>query len=136
MEIKLYKKDEIKSVLNIAQDFCREVLYSADDRISEALSNSVSLVLAYEDNKVIGIGRTIGDGHRFTNIVDLVVKKDHRGNGVGTALVQILAKNAGTRIVNLTTDPNDPGLEEFYKKAGFVLSEGEKVFEWESNNRK
>lgn len=131
MEIKLFRKEEIKDVLELAQEFCKRVLYSADDKIFESLINSVSLALAYEGDKIVGIGRTVGDEHRFTYIVDLVVKKDHRGKGVGTALVQILAKNADTRLINLTTDPNDPGLEKFYKKAGFKLSEGEKVFEWE-----
>lgn len=130
MEIKLFKNEEIKDVLEPAQEFCKRVMYSADDKIFESLINSVSLALAYEGDKIVGIGRTVGDGNRFTYIVDLVVKKEYRGKGIGKALVQILAKNANTKFIELTTDPNDPGLEKFYKKAGFKLSEGEKVFEW------
>jgi len=130
MEIKLYQNKEIENVIKIAQAFCKKVLYSADDKIFDALINSVSLALAYEGNKIVGIGRTVGDNHRFTYIVDLVVSPKHRKKGIGTALLQTLAKNSKTKFIELTTDPNDPGLEEFYKKAGFILSEGERVFEW------
>lgn len=130
MNIKLYQGKEIKQVLKPAKEFCQSVLYSADDQIFEAIINSVSLAIAYNKDQIVGIGRTVGDRNRFTYIVDLVVSPKYRKQGIGTKLVQALAKSSHTRFIELTTDPNYPGLENFYKKAGFRFSKGEKVFEW------
>lgn len=128
MEVKIFRKDEIPDIADQAVVFYKR--FFDFENIKTAFLNSQSFAIAYDSDKIIGIARTIGDGARFTLIVGLVVDPEYRRKGVGTKLIQLLAKNAGTFHINLTTDPNDEGLEDFYEKAGFKLSEGELVFEW------
>lgn len=130
MKIKIYSKDQIKSNLDEIVSFYKSVGFHGLHHIDQIILNSVSIGMAFENGKPVGIGRTLGDAIRFTYIVDLVINKDRRGEGIGKALVQALAKNANTQYIDLTTDPNNPTLPEFYRKAGFELSEGEKVFKW------
>lgn len=94
------------------------------------IEGSRTIGIAFSGKEVIGFGRIVGDGVRFSYIVDLNVLDLHRNKGIGTELVQKLAESAKTRFVELTTDPNIDWLKEFYQKAGFKLSEGEYVFEW------
>jgi len=63
-------------------------------------------------------------------IVDLIVSKEYRGQGIGTEIVQTLAKSSDASHINLYSDPKDTGLMEFYKKAGFEFVEGQFAFKW------
>lgn len=131
MEINYYQKSEISKVAKqVAEFYSQEGFSYQIENIDGMVLGSQSIATAIIDGKLVGVGRTVGDEVRFTYIVDLIVNKDHRGQGIGTKLVRILAKSANTYWVELTTDPNDPRLPEFYQKAGFELSKGEHVFEW------
>ena len=130
-QIKVYQQKNIPNILNEAVVFYDKAGYYEISRIKKSFVNSIALGVAFdEDDKIIGIARTIGDKARFTTIVGLYVDPKYRKLGVGTKLLQRLAKSAGTFYINLTTDPSSPWLENFYKKAGFTLSRGEKVFKW------
>ncbi len=86
--------------------------------------------LVYHKGDLAGVGRIVGDRVQVSYIVDLIILEKYRGKGIGTKLVQGLAKSAKTTYVSLTNDPSKPGLKEFYKKAGFKESVGEFVYEW------
>lgn len=101
----------------------------ADENI-EMILNSAYVGVVYLNSKPVGVGRVISDNIRHSLIVDLNVAKEYQGKGYGKALVVALAKHAKTKHINLTTDPNNPTLPEFYKKCGFTFCEGESVFEW------
>jgi GNAT superfamily N-acetyltransferase len=88
------------------------------------LKNSLFSVVAYADEVPIGIGRIIGDGGCFFEIVDIAVIPAHQKQGVGhrimQRLMQYLQENAlPTAYVSLMADHGTPG---FYRKYGFEAS--------------
>lgn len=131
IKINFYKKAMIPEISTSVADFYRRNDFSDEfGNIKQMILNSQGLAVAYKSDKIVGTGRIVGDGIRFAYIVDLVVNDSYQKQGIGTQIVQTLAKNAKTLWVELTTDPRDPGLIDFYKKAGFKLSEDEYLFYW------
>ena len=92
--------------------------------INEALKNTLFAVCAYDNDKIIGMGRIIGDKTIFLHIQSLVVHPDYQGYKVGTNIMnKLLNKVEEYKKIN----PNlrtylgaAKGKEEFYEKFGFV----------------
>lgn len=88
------------------------------------LSNTICAVTIYNDELPIGIGRVIGDGGCFFEIVDIAVRPEHQKKGLGEMIMQGLMTyindNApDTAYVSLMADHGTP---EFYKRFGFKAS--------------
>jgi ribosomal protein S18 acetylase RimI-like enzyme len=101
--------------------FSREV-------VTRALSNSLFGVCVRHADRVIGMGRVIGDGSIYFHIQDVVVDVDHQRSGVGKILMEELMKyinqNAGSHAnVGLMCSK---GRERFYEEFGFTIRPGEK----------
>ena len=88
----------------------------------KALDNALYSVVALDSNKVVGIGRVIGDDGLYYYIQDLIVNPKYQGKGIGKALMAKLMDfiqshaHAGSIIGLMAT----PGLENFYKEFGFT----------------
>lgn len=92
--------------------------------IEEALKNSIYCICAYEENKLIGFARMIGDKAIFLYIQDVMVNPKYQRNGIGTQIIEnILNKVDDFRKINpnikvyLCAVKNKEG---FYEKFGFV----------------
>ena len=57
-----------------------------------ALENCLYQISAYDDDKLIGMGRIVGDGAVICYIQDLIVLPEYHGKGVGSALMKYLKK--------------------------------------------
>ena len=74
---------------------------------------------AYEGDQLLGIIRTVGDGHTIVFVQDILVFPEHQRKGIGTALLQaILDRYSHVRQIELATD-NTPKTITFYKSMGF-----------------
>lgn len=60
------------------------------DAASAGLKGAHFSVLVMQGDKVVGMGRLIGDGGCFFQIVDIVVEPDHQGRGLGKAIMAAL----------------------------------------------
>lgn len=56
------------------------------------LKRSLSGIVALDDNQIIGMARTVGDGHLILYIQDVVVDANYRSKGIGRALIEKLLK--------------------------------------------
>jgi len=88
------------------------------------LANSLCAVSVYCDGNPVGIGRVIGDGGCFFEIVDIAVRPEHQKQGLGDMIMEGLMayihENApDTAYVSLMADHGTP---EFYKRFGFEAS--------------
>jgi GNAT superfamily N-acetyltransferase len=93
---------------------------SADkpDALHSGLLASHSLVTAWDEAVLVGLGNAISDGHLVVYFPHMVVRPDHQGRGVGTKLMQMLmARYRGFHQQALLADGRAIG---FYKKLGFV----------------
>ena len=90
--------------------------------VIEAINNSVLVKKIIVNNKTVGMARAIGDGLYYL-IVDVVVNKEHQGNGFGKILIEEIVKEVYNKTkegqkasINLISMQ---GKETFYEKCGF-----------------
>lgn len=88
-----------------------------------ALENTFYSVSIYDENKIIGYGRIIGDNICFLYIQDIMVLPEYQGKKIGTMIMnKLLEKTAEVRKINadlrvyLGASKNK---EKFYEKFGF-----------------
>ena len=95
-----------------------------DEKVVEkALANSLYCLGAFDDDKLIGFARIIGDETIFLYIQDVMVMPEYQGQKVGTRIMEKLIEkidqyktvNKGIR----TYLGASVGKEDFYKRFGF-----------------
>jgi ribosomal protein S18 acetylase RimI-like enzyme len=90
--------------------------------VKEALANSLFGVCVEGDDKVIGMGRVVGDKVVYFHLLDVIVHPQFQRKGIGkllmTALMDRVEKRA-TRHTNIGLMASK-GREEFYKPFGFI----------------
>lgn len=90
------------------------------DTLRNGFEHSLLTLAAREDDRLIGLIRTVGDGHTIVLIQDLLVHPSHQRKGVGSALMKaMLARYAHVRQIELATD-DTPGTKAFYRAMGFA----------------
>ena len=87
------------------------------EQLLNGLMNSHTLITAWSNDKLIGLGNAISDGYLVVYYPHLLVHPDFQGKGVGTLIVERLKKKyEGFHQQMLTADGK---AIEFYKKRGF-----------------
>lgn len=62
--------------------------YMLDDYVVEkALENNLFSICVYDNHKLIGIGRIIGDGYMYFYIQDIIVIPEYQKKGVGRVIM-------------------------------------------------
>jgi ribosomal protein S18 acetylase RimI-like enzyme len=89
------------------------------------LANTLYGVCIEHAGVTIGIGRVIGDGGLFYDIVDVAVVPEHQKKGIGEMLMEALMKyiNAHARPTSLICLMANKGVAPFYEKYGFKARE-------------
>ena len=96
----------------------------SEEQAIMALKNSIYTVTAYIDDKVVGMGRMVGDGAVICYIQDLVVHPSYQKLGVGDALMNKLLDHAkslrlpDTELMLCLMCAK--GRESFYTRYGFI----------------
>lgn len=92
--------------------------------VEEALKNTLYSLCVYDDNKLIGYGRIIGDKTIFLYIQDIMVIPEYQNKHIGTGIIENLLNQ-----INLYKKINprirtylgaSKGKESFYEKFGFI----------------
>ena len=87
--------------------------------LEKAYANSLCILAAYEETKLVGLIRSVGDGHTILFIQDLLVCPEYQRRGIGTALVNaLLDQYPHVYQIELATD-NTEKTVAFYKSFGF-----------------
>ena len=88
------------------------------EMLQKALANSHSLVSAWKDDHLVGLGNTISDGSLVVYYPHLLVLPDYQGKGIGTEIMRrLLEKYRGFHQHMLVADGR---AIEFYSKCGFT----------------
>ena len=96
-----------------------------DENISKrALENTFYSISVYDENKIIGYGRLIGDTICFIYIQDVMVRPEYQNQKIGTMIMNKLLE----KIKQLKKENPDirvylgasKGKEKFYEKFGFI----------------
>lgn len=113
---------DLNTYLNLRASVGWKVL--REEQAIRALHNSIYTVVAYIDDKVVGMGRMVGDGAVICYIQDLVVHPSYQGLGVGEGLMNKLISHAeslrfpDTELMLCLMCAK--GRESFYTRYGFI----------------
>jgi N-acetylglutamate synthase-like GNAT family acetyltransferase len=94
--------------------------YWAKERSREEVERSIENSLCFsllKDEKQIGFARVLTDGMAYAIILDMIIRENFRGQGLGKWLVQCICKHPEVtplRQVLWTGDADD-----FYRQGGF-----------------
>ena len=87
--------------------------------LEKAYANSLCILAAYENDQLVGLIRSVGDGHTILFIQDLLVCPAYQRKGIGTALMNaLLEKYSHVYQIELVTDNTEKTIA-FYKSFGF-----------------
>jgi len=96
------------------------------DVAEQSLNQSLFGVVVQYQDKIVGMGRVVGDGNIYFYIQDIAVVPGHQGKGIGdlimSAITEFLKENAPEKsFIGLFSSQ---GKESFYRKYGFNKHEG------------
>ncbi len=120
MEIREYTNYNEQEILNLYSSVGWTAYTDNPASLKAGFENSLLTLAAYEDDKLLGVIRTVGDGKTIVYIQDLLVLPMCQRQGIGTALMQaVLEQFNAVRQINLTTD-DTPKTIAFYESLGFI----------------
>jgi len=99
--------------------------YTNVEALPKSLAGSLFCVVAVKKQRVVGMGRLVGDGARFIYIQDMMVLPKEQKHGIGTAIMDHLMdyvnQCAPRKVyVHLFTDKKTA---DFYRRYGFKGAE-------------
>ena len=97
---------------------------AAPQQLEQAIAGSHLVLTARSaaDGSLMGLARTISDGHTIAYLQDVLVAPQQQRLGVGRALIDsVLTHSADIRQIVLLTDA-EPGQRAFYESCGFTES--------------
>ncbi|HST51874.1 MAG TPA: GNAT family N-acetyltransferase [Pyrinomonadaceae bacterium] len=91
------------------------------------LANTLFGVCVEYDGVAVGIGRVIGDGGLFYDIVDVAVVAEHQKQGVGKLIMDALMSyvDANAPPTSLVCLMSNKGVAPFYERYGFKARDPE-----------
>ena len=120
MEIREYRQYDEREILLLYASVGWTAYTDQPETLRRGFENSLLTLAAYEENRLIGVLRAVGDGQTIVFVQDLLILPEYQRRGVGTALLrELLARYPQVRQIELTAD-DSPSLLAFYRKTGFV----------------
>lgn len=91
------------------------------EMLRQAFRHSLLVLGAYEEDRLVGLLRAVGDGFSVILVQDLLVLPDCQRRGIGTKLVRALMERyPEVYQMELFTD-DTPKTAAFYRSLGFTL---------------
>ena len=123
------RKQHFKNIVNFYNR------YFPEESNKKIAKNSGVFWVARKNGEIVGIVRILTDYSRYALLLDLIVRKIERNQGIGKHLVNLASeycKKKGIKHLILTTDPRFDWLTNFYKKSGFRLVTDQSLMEFRS----
>ena len=85
-----------------------------------ALENSHTVITAWNNDKLVGLGNALSDGYLVVYYPHLLVHPDYQKQGIGQLIIQEFSKIYGDFHQQILVSENTA--VDFYKKCGFTLA--------------
>lgn len=92
--------------------------YRSPDSLERAFTRSSFCRFAYVKSDLVGFGRTVDDGVFYGWVVDLVVRPDYRGLGIGKRILKDLETDLSSFITTMLVATEGNG--GFYENQGWI----------------
>jgi len=120
MIIKEYDVYNDNEILSLYESVGWTAYTENPDVLKKGFRNLLLTLGAYEDEKLLGLIRCVGDGATIVFVQDILVFPEYQRRGIGTALLQtILDRYGHVRQIELCTD-DAPETIAFYKSMGLA----------------
>ena len=87
-------------------------------RIRAMFDNSDLIITAWDENKLVGVSRTITDWVWCSYLADLAISPAYKRSGIGKKLIELAREKIGERSMLLLLSV--PTAMDYYPKVGFV----------------
>ena len=117
----IYKDDFIPSIEDIMplyEDVGWTAYTQDKDTLERAINNSLKVWTVWDNKKLVGLARVVGDGYTIIYIQDILVLEEYQRKGIGRNLLKaILDEYKFVRQVVLMTDDTEKTIS-FYESIG------------------
>ena len=123
MEIREYGNFQLEEITNLYQSVGWANYLERIGILEEAYANSLCVIGAYDNEKLVGIIRAVGDGRTIVFVQDIIVLPEYQRKGIGTKLLKaVVEKYKNVYQMELLTD-NTEKTKAFYRSVGFTASD-------------
>ncbi|MEG2787815.1 MAG: GNAT family N-acetyltransferase [Romboutsia sp.] len=117
-------KEIDSSMIESIKDIYRKESWNAylqdDEKLVRAFNNSLYTMGAFDDCKLVGFIRCVGDGEHILVVQDLIIDPDYQQRRIGTYLFKtIIEKYSNVRMFMVITDIEDIVDNKFYQSFNF-----------------
>ena len=124
LEYKEFGSNRLEEIKDIYKEQGWTAYLNDDEKLKRAYDNSLYVYGIFDEGKLIGFVRCVGDGEHIVVVEDLVIKTEYQRQGLGKKLLQhVFEKYADVRMLSLYTDKVDIKANSFYRKIGMRLVE-------------
>lgn len=123
MELREYNNYNHDKVINLYEQVGWTNYSNNPEMLMKAYQNSLYIVGAYENETLVGIIRTVGDGYSIVFIQDIIVLPEFQHQGIGAMLIkEVMKRFSSVYQMELLTD-NTRKTVNFYKFVRFMPAE-------------
>lgn len=111
---------KIESIKDIYRKESWNAYLQDDEKLVRAFNNSLYTMGAFDDCKLVGFIRCVGDGEHILVVQDLIIDPDYQQRRIGTYLFKtIIEKYSNVRMFMVITDIEDIVDNKFYQSFNF-----------------
>ncbi|ONI38879.1 GNAT family N-acetyltransferase [Candidatus Epulonipiscium fishelsonii] len=116
MKYREFTSDLLGEIKAIYADSNWQSYLKNDDKLKRAFDNSQYVLGAFDDDKLVGFVRCVGDEEYFVLVQDLIVLSKYQQKGLGTYLFKSCwDKYQDVRMFHVVTDIEDKVDNHFYQ---------------------
>jgi GNAT superfamily N-acetyltransferase len=108
---------DVEAVYRFLSEEAYWVLGRSRETIERLVRESTRVIGAYDGERLVGFCRVMSDGSNMAWLGDVYVESDHRGRGIGTAIVEEAFDHPAHRDCFWYLSTRDA--QELYRKFGF-----------------
>ncbi len=90
------------------------------EMLRAAFNGSLTVLGAWEGDKLVGILRAVGDGASILYVQDILVHPDYQRHGIGSKLLYTILERYATVYQTVLMTDNTPRTIAFYQSCGFT----------------
>ena len=111
----------IEDIYRIYEENGWSAYLSDKDKLIRSFDKSLYILGAFDEEKLVGFIRCVGDDEYIVYIQDLIIRPEYQRKGIGKKLMELTSKRfSSVRQFVLITDKNDEVSNAFYQAIGLT----------------